>query len=81
MPIKYSYDLWETIRFERDTRYYILALEQDLFGHWVITRANGKIGAALGQIRNIFSGDYQDAIKKLQELKRHRLRKHYQIQG
>ncbi len=75
--MKYQYGLWETIRFERDTRYYVLALEQDLFGSWVITRTNGRINAELGQIRNIYSGDYLSAVKKLQELAQYRMKRHY----
>jgi len=45
-------------RWERDTRYYELRLQQDLWGDWVLMRVWGQRGAALGQIRHELCADY-----------------------
>lgn len=38
-------------RWEKDSRYYLLRLERDLFGAWVLTRVWGRKQTALGQLR------------------------------
>lgn len=42
---------WRHSRWERDTRYYELRLQQDLWGDWVLQRVWGRKDTALGQIR------------------------------
>ena len=43
-------DLYQS-RWEKDSRYYLLRLERDLFGAWVLTRVWGRKQTALGQLR------------------------------
>ena len=43
-------------RWERDTRYYELRVQQDLFGDWLLTRAWARKGSALGQRRHVLCG-------------------------
>lgn len=45
-------------RWERDTRYYELRLQQDLWGDWLLTRVWGGKGTALGQIRRELCQSY-----------------------
>lgn len=44
-------------RFEKRSRYYVIRLEQDLFGYWVITQINGQIKSRLGQTRTLALND------------------------
>ena len=46
-------------RWERESRYYELRLQQDLFGDWVLMRVWGQRGSALGQIRRDLCTDYE----------------------
>lgn len=67
--MKYKY-----IRFEKNTRYYSLILDKDLFNDWVLTIINGRINTQLGQIRKVAFKSYNDALKQIEEisLKRHK---------
>lgn len=49
-------------RWERDTRYYELRLQQDLWGDWLLTRVWGGKGTALGQIRRELCEHYSDGL-------------------
>jgi hypothetical protein len=40
---------WLSLRFERDTRYFQLHLEQDLWGAWILIRVNGRRDLRLGR--------------------------------
>lgn len=51
-------------RWERDTRYYELRVQQDLFGDWLLTRIWGRKGTALGQIRHELCESYAAGIAK-----------------
>ena len=46
-------ELYHAARFEKETRYYVIRLENDLFGDWIITASNGRIKSKLGQTRII----------------------------
>jgi predicted DNA-binding WGR domain protein len=52
---------WRHSRWERDTRYYELRVQQDLFGHWLLTRVWGRKDSALGQIRHEVCVDQAEA--------------------
>ncbi len=43
---------WRHSRWERDSRYYELRVQQDLLGDWLLTRVWGRKDSALGQIRH-----------------------------
>ena len=49
-------------RWERDTRYYELRLQQDLWGDWLLTRVWGSKGTALGQIRRELCPSYASGM-------------------
>lgn len=41
----------QDMRFEKESRYYLLRLEKDLLEDWTITASNGRIKSKLGQSR------------------------------
>jgi len=63
------------LRFEKDTRYYELHLDKDLFDNWSITRVNGKTKTRLGQYRHEFFGSLDEAIKRVSDLSQYRVEK------
>jgi hypothetical protein len=58
---------WLHSRWERDTRYYELRVQQDLFGDWLLTRIWGRKGSALGQIRHELCESYAAGIVKFKQ--------------
>jgi len=51
-------------RWERDTRYYELRLQQDLWGDWLLMRTWGKRDTAMGQIRRELCPDYAHGVTR-----------------
>lgn len=49
-------------RWERESRYYELRLQQDLFGDWLLMRVWGQRGSALGQIRRELCSNYAGGV-------------------
>lgn len=64
-------------RWVRDTRYYEVHVEQDLWGDWVLTRVWGRRGTALGRIRRDACASRADALEKLAAMERQRARRGY----
>jgi predicted DNA-binding WGR domain protein len=58
---------WRHSRWERDSRYYELRVQQDLFGDWLLTRVWGRKGSALGQIRHELCADQAEANARYAE--------------
>ena len=54
--------LWRSARFERDTRYYEIRLQQDLFG-WVVVKVWGRISSRLGQMRTTPCSSFVEASR------------------
>ena len=55
-------ELYHTARFEKETRYYVIRLEHDLLGDWIITASNGRIKSKLGQTRTIAFSNFTEAF-------------------
>ena len=53
---------WRFARFERETRYYELRLQQDLFG-WVIVKVWGRKESRLGQMRTTPCSSFLEASR------------------
>lgn len=64
-------------RWESETRYYAVVLQQDLFGDWVLTTARGGRQNRLGAVRHVVVGSKEEGLKKIQALHRLRLRHGY----
>jgi len=69
---------WFHSRWERDTRYYELRVQQDLFGNWLLTRVWGRRGSALGQIRHELCESYAVGLAKYAEAEIRRAKRGYQ---
>ncbi len=48
-PVVADTSSWVSLRWERGTRYYRTHLQQDLWGHWTLTRVAGRKGASRGR--------------------------------
>jgi hypothetical protein len=74
-PDSINVSTWLSLRFERDTRYYQLHLEQDLWGSWILTRVNGRRNSRLGRALMTWPGSFESGLSALAEsAKRRRLR-------
>ena len=76
MAEKYHY-----ARFEKDTRYYLISLEKDLFEHWIITLVNGRIQTRLGQIRTLAFSTYSEAFNQFCIATKTRVKRGYQLES
>ena len=59
---------WQMARFEKDTRYYEIYLQQDLLNDWVIVATNGRKKSKLGQCRTIAFSNYNDASLQFHDM-------------
>ena len=66
------------LRWEKETRYYEIHLQQDLWDDWVLTRIWGRRGSPMGQIRRIPCQSYDDAATKLANVRSQRKRRGYE---
>jgi predicted DNA-binding WGR domain protein len=62
MAMVESGECWQFIRFERETRYYELRLQQDLFG-WVVVKTWGRKSSRLGQMRTTPCSGFLEASR------------------
>ncbi|CAL1242001.1 WGR domain-containing protein [Candidatus Methylocalor cossyra] len=65
------------LRWEKHTRYYEVQVEPDLWGTWVLTRLWGRRGTALGQIRRMPCGSYDEALEQVAAVTRRRAQRGY----
>lgn len=61
-------EVWYSARFEKDTRYYVMRLEQDLFEYWTINAINGRIKSKLGQSRILAFDSFEEAFAAFCEM-------------
>lgn len=80
-PHSITFDRWQRLRWEKDTRYYEAILQQDLWGTWVVTRVWGRRGERLGQVRDQAFKSYEDAAKELEAVGVRRGKRGYSISG
>lgn len=77
-----NYDFKEfnaSLRFERDTRYYVLHLSKDLLGDWIITLINGRIKSKLGQSRTLAFANFDEGLEQLSQLCTTRYQRGYHL--
>ena len=67
-----------TYRWEKDYRYYEAHLEQDLYG-WVIIRTWGRKQTHIGRDKKVRVASYQDGLKKMEQVKKRRNRRGYNL--
>lgn len=86
LPFFYYFDfgaeeVWYSVRFEKDTRYYVIRLEQDLFEHWTINAINGRIKSKLGQSRILAFDSFEAAFDAFCEMAKIRYQHQYGIKS
>lgn len=64
-------------RFEKDTRFYTLTLEQDLLGDWVVVTVYGRTGTSLGQVHIRAFTSKADACSYLDSECKRRIKRGY----
>ena len=65
--------------FETDTRYYKLILQRSLFRQWSIIKAFGGKESNLGNVLYEHFENYDDALLRLEKLKKMRLYRKYKL--
>lgn len=58
-------EAYHAVRFEKETRYYLAQISQDLLNDWIITITNGRINSRLGQSRTIAFQNFHEAFEQL----------------
>lgn len=66
------------LRWEKETRYYEVHLQRDLWGGWVLTRIWGRRGSPMGQVRRVPCASYAEAVKQLTVVHSRRKRRGYE---
>lgn len=66
------------LRWEKESRYYEIHLQQDLWGDWVLTRIWGRRGSPTGQITRVPCRSYRDAAELLASVCSQRKRRGYE---
>lgn len=72
-------EVYQAARFEKDTRYYVIRLEKDLFDYWTITIVGGRIKSKLGQSRTIAFPDFSDTFQHFCALSKQHQQRGYQV--
>jgi len=70
---------WVALRWERGNRYYRTHLEQDLWGHWTLTRVVGRKGARRGRYMTSWVASLQDGLIALGAIAKRRRERGYRL--
>lgn len=65
--------------FEKESRYYVIRLSQDLLEDWVITLVNGRIKSKLGQSRTLALANFNEGFEHFCTLAHIRHLRGYQL--
>ncbi|MFT4060136.1 MAG: WGR domain-containing protein [Legionella sp.] len=72
-------ECYHAARFEKDTRYYVIRLSNDLLEDWVITLINGRIKSKLGQSRTLAFANFNEAFDSFCQQAKIRHQRGYQL--
>ena len=70
---------YHAARFEKESRYYVIRLGQDLLEDWVITLVNGRIKSKLGQSRTLAFSSFREGFEHFCTLAHIRHLRGYQL--
>jgi hypothetical protein len=70
---------WVALRWERGNRYYRTHLEQDLWGHWTLTRVVGRKGASRGRYMTSWVGSLENGLTTIGAIAKHRRERGYRL--
>ncbi len=79
--ISFKKEPFHYLRFEKDSRYYELRLQQDLLSDWILILSNGRIKSKLGQTRTIAFETYNDALEFFYSTVKTRAQRFYQLKN
>jgi predicted DNA-binding WGR domain protein len=74
-------ECYHSVRFEKESRYYVIRLSKDLLEDWVITLINGRIKSKLGQSRTLAFTDFNDGFDHFCTLAKTRHQRGYQLKN
>lgn len=74
-------ECYHSVRFEKESRYYVIRLSKDLLEAWVITLINGRIKSKLGQSRTLDFTDFNDGHDHFCTLAKIRQQRGYQLKN
>lgn len=66
-------------RWESATRYYVVVVQQNLFGDWELVQVWGGRRNALGRVRCVPVSSYLDGLAALERVGRVRARRSYRL--
>jgi len=72
-------EYYHAARFEKESRYYVIRLSQDLLEDWVITLVNGRIKSKLGQSRALAFSSFHEGFEHFCTLAHIRHLRGYQL--
>lgn len=74
-------ECYHAIRFEKESRYYVIRLSKDLLEDWVIILINGRIKSKLGQSRTLAFTDFNYGYDHFCTLAKIRHQRGYQLKN
>ena len=77
MRSPYTTSSWLRCRWERESRYYEITLEQDLWGQWIITRCWGSKLTRQSQTRVEYFSSAIESMFRYHDLRAVRLQRYY----
>ena len=79
---QYQLPLWQRSIWQKDTRFYIIELCQDLFGNWIVKKTWGSaVKIDFGRSSSIICPDYQTGLLWYEKLLVRRQQRGYQRKG
>ncbi len=73
--------LWRRYNFESESRYYTVILQQDLFHEWSLIKVYGGRYNKLGNYRIESCDSYEEALNRIEEIKKRRKARKYALKG
>ncbi len=70
--MEYQLEKWRRQVWESETRWYVVALQQNLFGQWVITKSWGGKARRGGQTKDEDFADYEAALQRIEVIAQRR---------
>jgi hypothetical protein len=78
-PSCFDTSSWVALRWERASTYYRAHLEQDLWGHWIVTRVVGRRGGQRGRYMTTWVPSLEYGLMTLGAIGRRRRERGYQL--
>ncbi|MBD1877217.1 hypothetical protein H6F75_27415 [Nodosilinea sp. FACHB-131] len=77
MTLTYDLERWRSQRWQKDSRYYICRVEQDLFGTWLMISEWGGLWVGRRRLREEAYFSYEEACTRFELINQQRQRRGY----